>query len=83
MQGVQPDQLTFCVKQRASGVHEHWQLGDLRATLLAYVAENGAEVEAAAPDTPDILAAHPRLVYAMCMASSSPPPAAKRRKTGN
>ena len=54
-------------------------MAGLRATLLAYVAANLDEIEAAAPDTPDILEAHPKLMYAVL---KSPPPA-KRRKTGN
>ena len=57
------------------------RLDDLRATLLAYVAENHPAIEAAAPATPDILAAHPRLLYALFAASTSP--TAKRRKMGD
>ena len=53
------------------------KFGGLRATLLAYVAENRVEIDAAA-DTLDILRGHPELIYALFMA-----PAAKRRKTGN
>ena len=53
------------------------KFGGLRATLLAYVAENRVEIGAAA-DTLDILRGHPELIYALFMA-----PAAKRRKTGN
>ena len=56
-------------------------LGDLRAILLAYVAENRREIEADAPDTLAVLAAHPRLVCARFPASS--PPSTKRRKPGN
>ena len=57
-------------------------IAGLRATLLAYVADNLSGIEAASADTPGILQAHPVLMYAVLQAAASPPPA-KRRKTGN
>ena len=61
------------------------KLSDLRADLIRYVAGNRAEIEAASPDAQDILAAHPRLIYALFTARDSLPsaPPAKRVKTGN
>ena len=55
-------------------------IAGLRTTLLAYVAANLTEIEAASPDTLAILKSHPELIYTVMMTTQQPP--AKRHKTG-
>ena len=56
-------------------------IAGLRDTLLAFVVDHYAEIEAAAPDAGALLQARPGLMLALFRSSTSPP--AKRRKTGN